>query len=237
VKWRLPTWPRVKRTLFYYATHYTWAFVTVMAITLISCAFSIHYLATLESDLKDVWENDVRGGDSVQTASLALAGIDSAVKDLVLYPDKKHQAQTRALVGEKRALLKASIASANPKFYTPRARQAFLATRADVKDFLGTLDAVLALGGNGKPVETKSLETLGAKADQLQKDFDLLIANRTANSAIGISELVGQLRFSLIVTILILIGTVAVRLVLWVAGHPRFNRKRNGPGPGTAGSS
>jgi len=224
--WKKPTWAQVKRTVFYYATHYTWAFVAIMAVTLLSCLFSIHYLATLEADLKDVYENDVRGGDSIQTAYTALLGIESAAKDLVLFADKKNQAKARAEVKARTAVLKAAMNTAAPRFYTPRAKQALLNSKADLKDFLVVLEKILAAHDAGKKFDTAAILRLEETSAILQKDFDLLVANRIANSSNGIKDLVGQLRLSLIVTVLILVVTVVVRLILYVAGHPRFHRRR-----------
>ena len=70
-----------------------------------------------------------------------------------------------------------------------------------------------------------ALAKLSDRADTLERDFDLLVANRVANSNKGVSELVVQLRISLIVTIIILVFTVAVRVVLYMAGHPRRKKK------------
>ena len=38
LRWTRPTWSQIKRTVLYYATHYTWAFVAVMVVTLLSCS-------------------------------------------------------------------------------------------------------------------------------------------------------------------------------------------------------
>jgi len=215
-----PRWQKVKQRVLYIATHYTWAFAIVMAVTVLSCAFSINYLATLEANLNEVYENDVRGGDSIQTAYTALLGIESSVKDLVLFPDRRNRERTRAELRDLTATLKASTARAKPRFHTPKARQAMLASEDDQKEFLGALDAATALT-EGKTLTAGGLAKVKATANVLEKDFNLLLANRSANSNIGISELVFQLRFSLVVTIVLLVITVAVRVVLYWAGHPK----------------
>jgi len=35
-------WPKVKQAIYYIATHYTWAFVLVMAVTLASCPYLLY---------------------------------------------------------------------------------------------------------------------------------------------------------------------------------------------------
>jgi hypothetical protein len=220
---RLPSlsdFPRVKKTLVYFATHYTGVFIVVMAITLVSCAFSIHYLSALEADLADIYENDVRGGDAIQTAETALLAIEGAVKDLMLVSDREGQARTQAEIQARTAVLKTSVTNSAYRFYTPKAKAAYQGTKDDLKAYLAALQSTVAGPDAGRSVDAKALARLEARADTLEKDFDLLIANRTANSSRGIAELVSQLRFSLIFTIVILVGTVVVRIGLYWAGHP-----------------
>ena len=206
-----PFLPRLKESVFYWATHYTWTFVAVMTVTVVSCAFSIQYLATLETNLKDLYENDIRGGDSIQAASLALLGVESSVKDLILFPDSRTKERTRATMKARLAQLKAAMVQASPRFHTPRAKAALTKAREDLRLFLASVPE------NPDPASVARME---ARSQTLQKDFDLLIANRTANSTIGITQLMGQLRLSLIFTIVILVVTVSVRVILYLAGHP-----------------
>ncbi len=207
---------KILESLFYWATHYTWTFVAIMSVTVISCAFSIQYLTTLETNLRDVYENDVRGGDAIQSAYQALLGIESSAKDLLLFSDKKNLERARLSIKTKVAQLKAAMTQAAPRFYTPKAKNAMAKAKEDLKAFLASVPEVPDL---------QALAKMEAKSLVLQKDFDLLIANRTANSTIGISELVGQLRFSLLFTIVILVVTVVVRVILYLAGHPRWKKK------------
>lgn|GEM_PF-2887975 len=209
------------------ANHYTWAFVIVMVITVLSCAFSIHYLASLEANLSEVYENDVRGGDAVEVAFTALLGIESTVKDLVLYPDAGHREATRAQLRDLSATLKDSLARGAPRFHTPRARQAMAAAQSDEKSFLGTLDRMIAASSQKDAPTADDLGAVKQGADVLERDFNFLLANRAANSTLGFAGLVFQLRFSLVVTIVLLVVTVAIRVVMYLAGHP--SRKKNGP--------
>jgi len=202
------------------ANHYTWAFVIVMVVTVVSCAFSIHYLASLEANLSEVYENDVRGGDAVEVAFTALLGIESTVKDLVLYPDPGHREATRAQLSDLSATLKDSLARGAPRFHTPRARQAMLATQADEKSFLEVLDKTIAASSLKGTLTADELGAVKQGADVLERDFSFLLANRAANSTLGVADLVFQLRFSLVVTIVLLVVTVAIRVVMYLAGHP-----------------
>lgn len=215
---------RLKDHVLRIAGDYNWTFVFVMVLTLVSCAFSIHYLSSLEADLKDVYENDVRGADSMQLASRVLASIESAAKDQFI-DDTRSLAASKAEVRGLEARLKKAVDSSDPRFYTPKARQAYLATKEHLADYLVALDGFAAKAVPDKASLTKVI----AAGDVLQKDFDLLIANRIANSRKGIADLFFELRFSLAVTIGILVVSIGVRVVLYYAGHPR--RKKNLPPP------
>jgi hypothetical protein len=216
---------KLRERILYYATHYTWTFVAIMVLTLVSCAFSIHYLASLEADLKDVYENDVRGGDSIQAAALALVGLESRAKDLLLSETAADRDEARAAVRDLTGKLKRSVDAAASRFYTPKAKQAYLTSRDDLKAYLVILDDFVSR----RSPDLRALNRVkGATAD-LQKDFDLLIANRFANSTKGISDLVFQLRLSLVFTVLFVLVTVVVRVVMYLAGHPKRRRKTDWP--------
>jgi hypothetical protein len=188
----------------------------------------VNYLATLEANLSEVYENNVRGGDAIEAAYTALLGIESATKDLVLFPDRKTRDQTKTGIRNQVNVLKAATARAAPRFHTPKARQSMLAAQGDQKEFLAVLDATLGLTEATKPLTAADLGAVARAAGVLERDFDLLLANRTANSNIGVGELIFQLRFSLVFTIVLLVVTVVLRLVLYLAGHPSRLKRRRG---------
>jgi len=179
----------LKKKVLHVATDYTWVFVIVMTITLISCGFSIHYLFTLKANLQDVYENDVRGGDAVRSAYVALLGIESAAKDLVLYSEPEARNRTRAQIHDQVGTLKAALNRAYPRFYTPKARQMMATTLGDLKGFLGVLDDTLGKATGAVAITGTELGALEARQEGLEKDFTLLLANRAANSQIGITQL------------------------------------------------
>lgn len=210
----------IKGKVLYVATHYTWAFVIVMTITVISCGFSIHYLATLESELRDVYENDVRGGDAVQSAYVALLGVESSAKDLVLFSDPGARERTKATLRDDVSAVKSALNRAFPRFYTPKARQAMENALRDLKTVITVLDDTMAWPDSHKAMTADDLAPLQGQLKVLERDFNLLLANRTANSHIGVTQLIGELRLSLICTVGLVVVTVVIRLVMYVAGHP-----------------
>lgn len=223
-----PWFRRFQKVVMYFATHYTGAFLFVMAVTLISTAFSISYLSSLEANLNSVYENDVKGGDAVQAAYTALLTLDASAKDLVLYPDKKNRERTKAGIRAQTEALRSALARAVPRFHTPKARQAMANAQGDLKDYLAALDATVGAADAKKPMSAADLDKLDGPSSVLERDFTLLLANRSANSNIGIGELIWQLRFSLAVTVVIVVVTLGVRFGLYLAGHPaRLNRRKD----------
>ena len=133
------------------------------------------------------------------------------MKDLILFPDTRTKEQTRATIKTRLTQLKVAMDQASPRFHTPRAKAALAKARVDLKLFLASVPE------NPTPASVAQMEI---RSQNLQKDFNLLIANRTANSTIGITEVIGQLRVSLVFTIVVLVVTVIVRVILYIAGHP-----------------
>jgi len=221
-----PWFGRFMRVVMYFATHYTGAFLFVMIVTLVSTGFSISYLASLETNLNSVYENDVKGGDAIQAAYSALLMIEGTAKDLVLLPDRRGREKTKATLRSQSEALRSAVARAVPRFHTPKAKVAMTNAQGDLKDFMALLDITLVAADTKKAFGLSDLAVLDAGADILEKDFTLLLANRSANSNIGIGELVWQLRFSLVVTVVIVVVTLGVRFGLYLAGHPERLKRR-----------
>ena len=66
------------------ATDTTWVFVIVMSLSIGSTFFSIRYLSGLESDLGELYENDIKGQTYAQNAYVSLLGMESELKDLII---------------------------------------------------------------------------------------------------------------------------------------------------------
>ena len=211
---------RIKNKIFYIATHYTWAFFIVVGISVVSCAFSIHYLSNLESGLQDVYENDIRGGDAIRTAYVALLGIENSVKDLEIHQDQDSQSKARTAIRDQEGILRSAVDRSDSKFRTPKARQAYLAAKDHLKAYTRALEETLDAADQGKGAAEQAVEKLEGRGEILEQDFELLIANRNANSSRGIMEMIGQLRFSLVCSLVILGATLTFRIVMYIAGHP-----------------
>jgi hypothetical protein len=213
------TWSNFRNGLVHFASDYTWTFVVVLIITVVSTAFSIQYLTAIESRLQDVFENDVRGGDGVQAALTALVCIESAAKDLALSTSASEHSQAVEDLGDSTNRLKSFVRNSAPRFYTPKAKAALSSTQSSLKQFLEVEARLLEAGA--KTPDGEGLAELKASAAKLRKGLELLVSNRIANSTKGVDGLLDQLKTTLIFTIVLLVLTVLVRIVLYWAGHPR----------------
>ena len=213
------TWPKFRAGLVHFATDYTWTFVVVLVITVVSTGFSIQYINAIETRLEDVFENDVRGGDGVQGALTALVSIESAAKDLTLSASASEHSQAVDDLSLSTNRLKSYLRNAAPRVYTPKAKAALISTQGSLKQFLAVEDRLLEAGA--KTPDSKDLAELKASAAKLRAGLELLVSNRVANSTKGVDGLLDQLKSTLIFTIVLLVVTVLVRIVLYWAGHPR----------------
>lgn len=215
----------VIRTLKWLFTHYTGTFTLIMLITLTSTLFSVSYLATLDSELSDIWDNDVLGGDAVQTALVALGEIESNLKDRVLWSDEGTRNRALRDIRGARSTLQRAMEAAGPRFYTPKAKNALAKTQNDLKPYWTALDSAQSKFHVGS--SRAEWNHFQAASDLVRADLTLLVANRSANSSIGVENLVSRLRISLGVTLVILALSVIVRITLYWIGHPQRTKRRS----------
>ena len=77
----------LSRNILHVATDARWVLTIVLCLSLASSAFSIRYLSTLESDIADLYENDVKGQTYAQNAYVDLLDSESAAKEIA---DRRH---------------------------------------------------------------------------------------------------------------------------------------------------
>ncbi|MEI8092641.1 MAG: hypothetical protein WCG80_00350 [Spirochaetales bacterium] len=220
---RKPVLDRLGKAAIHFFTDYTWTFAVVLVITVVGTAFSIQFLTAVETRIQDVYENDVRGGDSVQTALIALLGVENAAQALVLGQTPEERAKADLSIEAALGQLQAAVRAGAPRFYTPKAKAALVATQDHLKDFVALKKRVhpqTPKGGEPTVLSRDGLRELKAGAAELRTNLERLISNREANSTKGVGDLLGQLRLSLVLTIAVLVITLVVRVVMYWAGHP-----------------
>ena len=61
-------WAKATSLVIHIATDSSWVFIIVMTLSLGSSLFTIRYLSGLESDIGDLYENDIKGQTYAQNA-------------------------------------------------------------------------------------------------------------------------------------------------------------------------
>ena len=220
---------RLKENLIWVFTHYTLGFVIVMSISVISCAASVFYLSTLEKSLTRTFEFEIKGQDYSQKAYTLMLRLENEVKDIQIFRDSDLKQQARAQLNQDIAELRETMKAADSRFYTHAGRDILQQSLVSLDAFIGSLQK-LALRLMDEPEEGPGgLRDLEEKRVILEKDLKRLIANKTANSYVGYSGLLGQLRWSLLITILILLISIAIRVAMYLSGR---KKQASAPAPG-----
>lgn len=212
---------RLKHAVIWIVTHYTGGFIIVMSLSVISCALSVAYLSTLEKALVRTFEFEIKGQDYSQKAYTLMLSLENEVKDLIIFSDQARKAQTMGEINQNIAELRATLQAADTRFYTRAGREILKQSQASLKGFIASLQQLAKRLMNDDSAGGNSLRDLQVKRTALEKDLKHLIANKTANSNVGYSELIGQLRLSLLITIGILLISIAIRVLMYISGRKK----------------
>lgn len=215
------------------ATDATWVFVIVMSLSIGSTFFSIRYLSGLESDLGELYENDIKGQTYAQNAYVSLLGMESELKDLIISDGGDERKASAAALRSESASLRSLVLKATPTIDSARYRTLIGKSKADVAAFIRLIQRGIEGSESTAPTAEKAkslLADLEPSLSALRKD--LLTLNeikRSANRRV-IADVRLQLRISLALTILILAVSLAVRIVLFRASR-RSSRSASGRQP------
>jgi hypothetical protein len=221
------------RTAIRVATDATWVLIIVVAIALISSAFSIRYLSGLESDIADLYENDVKGQTYAQNAYVELLIIESTMKDLAIVETQPERSAATAQLLKDCNSLQTSILKALSTLNAKRYKSLIARARQESAAFVAAMESRI---GNGIATIEQG-EKLIAEYPNLSAAIrnDIAIVNdlkRNANSR-GLQAVRIQLRVSLAITIAILLVSIAIRLFIYRSSRLAERRisKTQGKGP------
>lgn len=196
-------------------TDTTWVLVIVLTLSLMSSAFSIRYLTSLDSDISDLYENDIKGQTYAQNAFVDLLQIESTAKDLVIGDSASSRAASaRSLAGEC-STFPSLIQRATSTLNASRYKTLIARTRQDaaaVVDLVtGEIDRGISTLERGRILLGELQTAMGPLRSDIQTINDL---KRGANSR-GLRAVRIQLRVSLGTTIAVLLASVSVRLSIY----------------------
>lgn len=213
-------WDRAKAVLVWALTHYTLGFVIVLSISVASCFLSVLYLSGLDREITRTFEYEIKGQDYSQRAYTLMLALENETKDLVVFSDYARRAEARGAIDRDLSQLRRAMDDADSRFYTKAGREILGRTRKSMAAFVARVAAVADRLLDNPARGDVDLRELQAARLALAGDLQRLIDNKTANSNVGYSALIGQLRLSLLVTIAILLVTIAVRVAMYLSGRP-----------------
>ncbi len=215
---------RIRVFLSRFASDYTWGFIIVISISAISGIFSIHYINSLESEFSQIFEYDISGRNNILYANSMILRIDGGVKDLLIYKDGANREETLATLRSNITVITNLLQSTKYRFVKEKERKIYLQSRHDLDDFLTIINDKID-NPAGMDIDDEFMEKLKNGKDAILADFSLLnvMKRNSITSVFGNIKL--QLGTSLAFTILLLLGTVGIRLVMYL----NRKEKRNHP--------
>jgi hypothetical protein len=204
------------------ATDATWVFAIVIVLSLGSSFFSIHYLSGLDSDVGDLFENDIKGQTYAQNAYVTLVSIESAAKDLIISEsDEARMASFNALRTES-AALRSLVLKVTPTIDSAKYRTLIAKSKGDASAFIDVIQKNLEpMNENGPTAEQgrSLLADIKPRAAALKNDLLTLNDIKRRANLRGFRAVRIQLRVSLVTTIVILVVSLAVRIFLYRASR------------------
>ena len=202
------------------ATNATWVLAIVIFLSLLSSAFSIRYLSSLQGDIDEIYENEVRGQTYAQNAYVALVEIESEVKDLVLSESEDYRLASATDITQHCTALQALVRRATLTMSATRYRTLISNVTKDVSSVADTIRHRLA-GGTPTQEQARALLTeLEPLASALRTDIATINdVKRTGNTS-GLRAIRIQLQVSLATTVIILLLSITVRLLIYRSSRP-----------------
>jgi hypothetical protein len=213
---------RLARTALRIATDANWVFVIVMVLSLGSSFFSVRYLSGLESDIGELYENDIKGQTYAQNAYVSLLGMESAVKDLIISEEEEARRAAAEALRTQSASLASLVLKATPTIDSAKYRTLIAKSKTDASSFIGILRKELGASVGRAPTSEEGKALLAdLRLSLASLRSDLLTLNdikRSANRSV-IRQVRVQLRISLAVTLAILAVSLAIRVILFRASR------------------
>jgi hypothetical protein len=202
------------QTTIHIATDATWILIIVLVLSLSSSAFSIRYLSGLESDIADLYENNIKGQTYAQNAYVDLLEIESAAKDFVFAEDQQARFASAAGLAGNFASLQSFVLRVTHTLNATKYKSLIARSKQDVTTLV---DSIRNRLDDSLTIEQgrRFLNDLPAIAMPLRNDIITINdIKRNANSS-GLRAVRIQLRISLVITIVLLLISVAVRIFLY----------------------
>ena len=205
----------LSETSIYVATNPTWVLIIVLLLSLSSSAFSIRYLSGLNSDISDIYENNIKGQTYAESAYVALLQMQSTAKDFVIADTQQTREATAAALSRDCDSLQSLVLKVTRTLNARRYRTLIARSKQDMTALSLAVHARFAADLSTLDEGRQLLADLETVVAPLRGDIATIndlkrSANNTRLLAVRI-----QLRITLVTTIAILLLSVAVRVFLY----------------------
>lgn len=208
LEWLLRTATRI-------ATDATWVFIIVVVLSLISTAFSVRYMSSLQSDIADIYENEVRGQNYAQNAYITFMDFESTVKDFVIAESEEMRSAATTTIEKDLTSLQSSISKVTLTLKASRYRTLIANSKRDMAALADAVHSRLAIELLTQEQGRELLDDLKAIAEPLRNDIITMNDIKRSANRSGLRAVQIQLRLSLAATIGLLLFSIAIRYFLY----------------------
>jgi Four helix bundle sensory module for signal transduction len=195
-------------------------FITAIIIAIISSINTILFINRMQNDLQTMYEKDLIGQNNIQIARVNLIYLDREIKELILQKDYEAQNKSLDNINGYRQNILEHISIAEPT-YTGRNKQFFKEMKNTHDDYMKLLEsniykikelknakvaAEIINIDNEMKTNFVKLDNLLNRLDDIKQQKDIRIYK----------NIIVTNNITLIITILVLFGTIGVRFILYL---------------------
>jgi len=203
--------------IFKIITNYTWSFVIIISITVISSILSINYLNLLENEFDQIFQYDIAGRSTVRDAYSIVLLIDNSFKDLLIDRERESRVWTINVISSNIINISNLIEKSGWRFMKKDEWKIYNKARKDLNDYIYDINLKISdMKDNNDEIDKEFLLRLKGEESRLLSDFSTLVLIKR-NSIISVFKSIKlQLGTSLVLTSLLLALTVTIRVLMYL---------------------
>lgn len=196
------------------------ALLIALVISIITSINVINYTNNLHDDLKTMYEKDIIGQSYIQTARVNLIYIYSETKNLFLLNDDEIDPQVVKIRYYENGF-REYLSSSRPLFYSEKARGLFISVDAAYSEYRILLDETIRSFKDNKKETAKNilLNDLKIRNERLDNLLNKLDVIKQENDLKYYKKIVLEHEITIVVTILLLVGTIVIRILLFLSNR------------------
>jgi Four helix bundle sensory module for signal transduction len=216
-----------------FASHPTWGLITAIVIALATNLWTVRYIYSLQTDLQTMCEKDLIGQNYIQTARIKLMTIGKEMSTLLLLKDGQEKADAIRNIFAEKSEVESFIRKSAPLYRSKRDAGVFRAATQRIAECSSIIDTLIDMSRSGtikraRGVIVNDMGTVFAKTDSVLYKLDNMKMRHDIRLFKSINY---QLSVSVIVTLLTLVFTIAVKFFVYKrASARRVRTKASGSG-------